>query len=139
VCVLVEEESNYIFLDSYIESNEDKESPDLEDFDIHDILSKEEVIAQEMPVTQLGQSKSQTMTTYGTSVDVDLDFGVIQASIIGKLKQKHSRELLESEDIWIADTGATSHVPKTLERGCKPSQDRRDNRWSKGSGSRGKL
>jgi hypothetical protein len=56
VCVPVEEESNYIFLHSYIESNEDKESPDLEEFDIHDILSEEEVIAQEMSVTQLGQS-----------------------------------------------------------------------------------
>ncbi len=101
VCVPVEEESNYIFLGSYIESNEDKESPDLEEFDIHDILSEEEVIAQEMSLTPLGQSKSQTMTTYGTSVEVDLDFGVIQASIAGKLKQKHSREFLESEDIWI--------------------------------------
>jgi hypothetical protein len=39
------------------------------------------------------------MTTYGTSVDMDLDFGVVQASIAGKLKQKHSRDLLESEDI----------------------------------------
>ncbi len=53
VCVPVEEESNYIYLDSYIESNEDKESPDLEEFDIRGILSKEEVIAQEMSVTQL--------------------------------------------------------------------------------------
>jgi hypothetical protein len=112
VCVPVEEESNYIFLNSYIESNEDKESPDLEEFDIHGILSKEEVITQEMSVTQLRQSKSQTMMTYGTSVNVDLDFGVIQASIAGKSKQKHSRELLELEDIWIADTGATSHVTK---------------------------
>jgi hypothetical protein len=34
------------------------------------------------------------MTAYGTSVDVDLDFGVILASIPGELKQKHSRELL---------------------------------------------
>jgi hypothetical protein len=50
------------------------------------------------------------MTTYGTSVDMDLDFGVIQASIAGESKQKHSRKLLESEDIWIADTGATNHV-----------------------------
>ncbi len=99
VCVPVEEESNYIFLNSYIESDEDKESPDLEEFDIHGILSEEEVIAQEMSVTQLRQSKSQTMTTCGTSVDVDLDFGVIQAGIAGKSKQKHSRELLESEDI----------------------------------------
>ncbi len=112
MCVPVEEESNYIFLDSYIKSNEDKESPNLEEFDIHGILSKEEVIAQEMSVTQLRQSKSQTMMTYGTSVDVDLDFGVIQASIAGESKQKHSRELLESEHIWIADTGATSHVTK---------------------------
>jgi hypothetical protein len=83
----------------YIKSNEDKESPNLEELDIHEILSKEEVIAQEMSMTQLGQSKLQTMMTYGTSVDVDLDFGVIQASIAGELKQKHSRELLESEDI----------------------------------------
>jgi hypothetical protein len=52
------------------------------------------------------------MTTYGTSVDVDLNFGVIQASIAGKLKQKQSREFLESEDIWIADTGTASHVTK---------------------------
>ena len=43
-----------------------------------------------------------------------MDFGVIQASIAGELKQKHSRELLESEDIWIADTDATSHVTKHL-------------------------
>jgi hypothetical protein len=77
VCVPVEVESNYIFLNSYIESNEDIESPDLEKVDIHGKLSKEEVIAQEMSVTKLRQSKSQTMTTYGTSVDVDLDFGVI--------------------------------------------------------------
>jgi hypothetical protein len=112
VCVPIEEESNYIFPNNYIKSNEDKESPDLEEFNIQEILSKEEVIAQEMSVTQLGQSKSQTMTTYGKSVDVDLDFGDIQASIAGKLKQKHSRKLLESEDIRIADTGATSHVPK---------------------------
>jgi hypothetical protein len=62
------------------------------------------------------------MTTYGTSVDVDLDFGVIQASIADESKQKHSRELLVSEDIWIADTGATSHVTKHLKGGvthCK--------------------
>jgi hypothetical protein len=117
VCVPVEEESNYIFLDSHNKSNEDKESLDLEEIDIHDILSKEEVIAQEMSVTQLGQSKTQTMTTYGTSVNVDLDFGVVQASIAGKLKQNHSRDLLESEDIWIADTGATSHVTKHLKGG----------------------
>jgi hypothetical protein len=51
VCVPVEEENNYLFLDSYIETDEDKESPDLEEFNIHDILSKEEVIAQEMSVT----------------------------------------------------------------------------------------
>jgi hypothetical protein len=51
VCVSIEEESNCIFLDNYIKSNEDKESPDLEEFDIHGILSKEEVIAQEMSVT----------------------------------------------------------------------------------------
>jgi hypothetical protein len=57
------------------------------------------------------------MTTYGTSVDVDLDFGVILASIAGELKQKHSRELLESEDIWIADTGTTSHVTKQSKGG----------------------
>jgi hypothetical protein len=42
VCVPIEEESNYIFLDNYIESNEDKESPNLEEFDIYNILSKEE-------------------------------------------------------------------------------------------------
>ncbi len=122
VCVPVEEESNYIFLGIYIESNEDKKSPDLEEFDIHSILSREEVIAQEMSVTQLRQSKSQTMTTYGTSVVVDLVFGVIQASIVGESKQKHSRKLLESEDIWIADTGATSHVTKHSKGGvnnCK--------------------
>ncbi len=55
-------------------------------------------------------------------MDVDLDFGVIQASITGKLKQKHSRELLESEDIWIANTDATSHVTKHSKGGvnhCK--------------------
>jgi hypothetical protein len=39
VCAPVEEESNYIFLDSYNESNQDKESPNSEEFDIHDILS----------------------------------------------------------------------------------------------------
>ncbi len=62
------------------------------------------------------------MSTYGTTVDVDLDFGVIQLSITGKSKQKHSRELLESEDIWIADTGATSLVTKHSKGGvnhCK--------------------
>jgi hypothetical protein len=51
VCVPVEEESNYIFLDSYIKSNEDEESPNFEEFNIHDILSEEAVIAQEMSVT----------------------------------------------------------------------------------------
>jgi hypothetical protein len=53
VCVPIEEESNYIFLDNYIESNVDEESPNLEEFIIHDILSQEEVIAQKMSVTQL--------------------------------------------------------------------------------------
>jgi hypothetical protein len=53
VCVPIEKESNYIFLDNYIKRDEDKESPNLEEFDIHDILSKEEVIAQEMSVTRL--------------------------------------------------------------------------------------
>ncbi len=55
-------------------------------------------------------------------MDVDLNFGVIRASIAGELKQKHSRELLESEDIWIADTGTASHVTKHLKGGvnhCK--------------------
>jgi hypothetical protein len=46
VSVPIEEESNYIFLNNYIKSNKDKESPNLKEFDIHDILSKEEVIAQ---------------------------------------------------------------------------------------------
>jgi hypothetical protein len=61
-------------------------------------------------------------TVYSKLAATDLDFGVIQASIAGKSKQKHSRELLESEDIWIADTGTTSHVTKHSKGGvnhCK--------------------
>jgi hypothetical protein len=72
------------------------------------------------------------MMTYGTSVVVDLDFDVIQASIAGKLKQKHSRDLLESEDIWIADTGTISHVTKHLKGGVNHRKTDMTSRGARG-------
>jgi hypothetical protein len=66
VCVPVEEESNYIFLDSYIKNVEDKESPNLEEFDIHDILSEEEVDTLEVTI-QTPEERE------GTHMDSSLD------------------------------------------------------------------
>jgi hypothetical protein len=47
--------------------------------------------------------------------------------------EKGSRRYLDSR-YW-----RNKSCNKTLKRGCKPLQDRRDNMWSMGSGSRGKL
>jgi hypothetical protein len=72
-CVPIQEETDYIFLNDGIESNKEEESEENNAFNIHDLLSVEEVAAEVWKkVAPKCQSKLQTMEMYKSSVDVDL-------------------------------------------------------------------
>jgi hypothetical protein len=72
-CVPIKEETDYIFLDDGIKSDKEEESKKNTDFYIHDLLLVEEVAAEVWKkVAPKCQSKLQTMETYKSSVDVDL-------------------------------------------------------------------
>ncbi len=118
-CVPIKEETDYIFLDDRIDSNKEVESEENTDFDIHDLLSVEEVAAEVWKkVAPKSQSKLQTMEMYKSSVDVDLQHsdedeiqgGDVSLVVMSETTLQPTMEALVDKNMWIADTGATSHV-----------------------------
>jgi hypothetical protein len=53
--------------------------------------------------------------------DLDLSLSAV-ANVIAYASFMTGAHILESQDIWIVDTGATSHVTKHTERGTKHHQ-----------------
>jgi hypothetical protein len=132
-CVPIKEETDYIFLDDGIESNEEEESEENTDFNIHDLLLVEEVAAEVwIKVAPKCQSKLQTMEMYKSSVDVDLQHsdvdeiqgGDVSLVVMSETTLQPTMEALVDKNMWIADTGATSHVTNSKVGGknhCNPT------------------
>ncbi len=112
------------FEESENEDSDDKESDDEESDD------KEGCHEESGDKEEDSNNDNPIVTVLDDSTDVDLevsneDLDLSLSSVVNGIADATfttGAHILESQDIWIADTGATSHVTKHAEGGIKHCQ-----------------